>query len=100
MFDALSCLTSPDVDLFFTMNHCFICFHVFHRSECCPQLSLGTLFCKCLDNPHSMSFLFDFIYWLKTGCSMGCSLAWIRQGLEEGSRVEREGAGLVISSYQ
>jgi hypothetical protein len=42
------------------MNHCFICFTAFHRSECCPQRSLGTLFCKRLDDPHSTSSLLGF----------------------------------------
>jgi hypothetical protein len=29
-----------------------------HRSECCPQRSLGMLFCKNLDDPHSAYFLY------------------------------------------
>jgi hypothetical protein len=52
-FDALSRLTSPDADLFFATNRCFICYHALHRSENCPHRSLGMLFCKCLDDPHS-----------------------------------------------
>jgi hypothetical protein len=54
-FDALSCLTGSDADLFFATNHCFVCHHAVHRTENCPQCSLGMLFCKRLDNPHSES---------------------------------------------
>jgi hypothetical protein len=51
-FDALSRLSGPDADLFFATNHCFVCHHALHRSESCPQRSLGMLFCKHLDDPH------------------------------------------------
>jgi hypothetical protein len=54
-FDALSCLTGPDADLFFATNRCFVCHHAVHRTESCPQCSLGMLFCKCLDDPHRES---------------------------------------------
>jgi hypothetical protein len=53
MFDTLSRLTGSDTDLCFATNHCFICFQAMHRSEVCPQRSLGMLFCKRLDDPHS-----------------------------------------------
>jgi hypothetical protein len=52
MFDAMSRLTGPDADLFFATNRCFICHHSMHRTESCPQRSLGMLFCKRLDDPH------------------------------------------------
>jgi hypothetical protein len=51
-FDALSHLTGPDADLFFATNRCFVCHHAVHRTESCPQRSLGMLFCKRLDDPH------------------------------------------------
>jgi hypothetical protein len=63
MFDALSRLTGPDADLFFATNRCFVCYHAVHRTESCPQRSLGMLFCKRLDNPHRTSlscFFMDF----------------------------------------
>jgi hypothetical protein len=49
----LSRLTGSDADLCFATNRCFICFQAMHRSEICPQRSLGMLFCKRLDDPHS-----------------------------------------------
>jgi hypothetical protein len=52
-FDTLSRLTSPDADLFFATNRCFACHHTVHCTENCPQRSLGMLFCKCLNDPHS-----------------------------------------------
>jgi hypothetical protein len=77
MFDVLSHLTGPDTDLFFTTSHCFICHHALHRSESCPQRSLGTLFCKCLDDPHHTSSCFlAFAYWLMIEYRMGRSLSW------------------------
>jgi hypothetical protein len=51
-FDVLSRLTGPDADLFFATNRCFVCHHAVHRTESCPQCSLGMLFCKRLDDPH------------------------------------------------
>jgi hypothetical protein len=51
-FDAISCLTGSDTDLFFATNCCFICHVTVHRAKSCPQRSLGMLFCKCLDDPH------------------------------------------------
>jgi hypothetical protein len=52
-FDALSRLTGSDADLCFATNRCFIYFQNMHRSEVCPQRSLGMLFCKRLNDPHS-----------------------------------------------
>jgi hypothetical protein len=54
-FDALSHLTGPDADLFFATNRCFVCHHTVHRTESCPQRSLGMLFCKRLNDPHRES---------------------------------------------
>jgi hypothetical protein len=51
-FDALSRLTGPDADLFFATNRCFICHHVVHHAETCPQRSIRMMFCKRLDDPH------------------------------------------------
>jgi hypothetical protein len=48
----LSRLSGPDADLFFATNRCFVCHHTVHRTENCPQRSIGMLFCKRLDNPH------------------------------------------------
>jgi hypothetical protein len=55
-----------------------------HRSESCPQRSLGMLFCKCLDDPHSTSFVFlTLVCWLKAGCRVGRSLSWFGRRSEE-----------------
>jgi hypothetical protein len=54
-FDVLSRLTGPDADLFFATSCCFVCHHAVHRTESCPQCSLGMLFCKRLDDPHRES---------------------------------------------
>jgi hypothetical protein len=78
-FDTLSCLTGPNADLFFVTNRCFICHHALHRSESCPQHSLGTLFCKRLDDPHCASFscILVLVCWLIIVCRVGCSLPWL-----------------------
>jgi hypothetical protein len=58
--------------LFFTMSHCFVCYHALHRSECCPQHSLGMLCCKCLDDPHCTPFLrIGFLVCLANGYVQG-----------------------------
>jgi hypothetical protein len=54
-FDVLSRLTGPDANLFFATNCCFVCHHAVHRTESCPQRSIGMLFCKRLDDPHCES---------------------------------------------
>jgi hypothetical protein len=59
MFDALSRLTGPDANLCFATNCCFICFQALHRTEVCPQRSLGMLFCKRLDDPHRTWLFLD-----------------------------------------
>jgi hypothetical protein len=51
-FDALSCLSDEDADLFFCSSCCFVCHFTTDRTEVCPKHGFGMLFCKRLDDPH------------------------------------------------
>jgi hypothetical protein len=62
-------LTGSNADLFFATNRCFICFHSLHRSEVCPQRSLGMLFCKRLDDPHRACLSVSICVFLMFGSS-------------------------------
>jgi hypothetical protein len=66
-FDAISRLSGSDADLLFATNHCFICYQAIHRSESCPLRSLGMLFCKRLDDPHSELVLYWWLRWFDSG---------------------------------
>jgi hypothetical protein len=70
-FDVLSHLTGPDADLFFAANRCFACHHAVHRTESCPQRSLGMLFCKRLNDPHHKSIPCFFMYLADDGVQDG-----------------------------
>jgi hypothetical protein len=86
-FEALSCLSGPDADFFFATSHCFVCHHALHRSESCPQCSLGFLFCKRLDDPHRESFVFGHCL-PADDCVQGGmlnALVWLRLGHERQS---------------
>jgi hypothetical protein len=74
-FDALSRLTGPDADLFFATNRCLVCHHALHRTESCPQHSLGMLFCKRLDDPHRTSISCWFMDLTKDGIQDGMLIA-------------------------
>jgi hypothetical protein len=52
MFDALSCLSPDDANLFFCTGHCFVCRPALHHVEQCPVKGHYVLFCKRLDDPY------------------------------------------------
>jgi hypothetical protein len=61
-FDALSCLSDDDMNLFFVMGCCFICHVTTHRTEVCPHRGHHLLFCKrLLGQPHREWF--ELIWW-------------------------------------
>jgi hypothetical protein len=76
-FDVLSCLTGFDADLFFATNHCFVCHQAVHRTESCPQCSLGMLFCKRLDDPHHESIPCFFTDLADDGVQAGMLIVWV-----------------------
>jgi hypothetical protein len=51
-FDALSCLSDDNTNLFFVTGCCFICHFATHRTKACPKCGYNILFCKRLDDPH------------------------------------------------
>jgi hypothetical protein len=51
-FDALSCLSPDDANLFFFSGRCFSCRNAVHCVEQCPVKGHHVLFCKRLDNLH------------------------------------------------
>jgi hypothetical protein len=75
-FDVLSRLTGPDADLFFATNRCFVCHHAVHRTDSCPQRSLGMLFCKRLDDPHRESVSCFFTDLVDDGVQDGMLIVW------------------------
>jgi hypothetical protein len=96
MFDVLSRLTGPDADLFFATSHCFVCHHALYHSESCPQCSLGTLFCKRLDDPHRELFSCVWLCLLADDRMQGgtlTALVWLRLGSERPSGRVRKDSG-------
>jgi hypothetical protein len=52
IFDALSCLSLDDANLFLCTGRCFMCCTAVHRVAQCSIRGPHVLFCKRLDNPH------------------------------------------------